>query len=76
MCIRDSIVICTIYGMCRVHFQSLKSEGRFQTEMGNLFKYITEAYSEINKKDTVNVGKRFFTFHTTVSWVLVEVYID
>lgn len=55
----DQLVICTIYGMCRVHTAAFKPQQIGQErDINFLFRDITEAYTSLHQK-TSAVGNKF-----------------
>lgn len=66
--------MCSIYGVCRIHQNCLKTQVSVPEEKKQvLFNQIIEAYKEINKKK----GAPFSLIKpSSVSWVFVEVVLD
>lgn len=72
----DQLIICTIYGMCRVHPTAFIQQPGVERDINFLFRDITEAYTSANRKSSVPVGNKFSCFQTNVQWVLIEVLVD
>lgn len=70
----DQLIMCSIYGVCRIHPNCLKSTVSVPEEKRQvLFNQIIEAYKEINKKKSAPFS---LIKPTSVSWVFVEVVLD
>jgi len=70
----DQLIMCSIYGVCRIHLNCLKNMANIPEDKKQvLFNQIIEAYKEINKKK----GAPFSLIKpNSVSWVFVEVLLD
>jgi retinoblastoma-like protein 1 len=73
----DQLIMCSIYGICRIHPNCLKQQQQpdGQTEPAKvvLFNQIIEAYKEINRR---KVAPFALIKPKSVSWVFVEVLLD
>jgi retinoblastoma-like protein 1 len=68
----DQLIMCSIYGVCRIHQNCLKPNGTDEKRQV-LFNQIIEAYKDLNKKK----GTPFnLVKPNSVSWVFVEVLLD
>jgi retinoblastoma-like protein 1 len=68
----DQLIMCSIYGVCRINQNCLKSS-QSEEKKQVMFNEIIEAYKEINKKK----GAPFSLIKpNSVSWVFVEVLLD
>lgn len=49
----DHVIICTIYGMCRVHSPSCFEGDAPKPDISSLFSHITDAYMSTSRQRTV-----------------------
>lgn len=73
----DQLVMCTIYGVCRVHPGCINKPNAGLTVLV-MFNDIIDAYGEVNRISQNNIGQRLSNLQksVSVSWVYVEVPID
>lgn len=84
----DQLIMCVIYGVCKVHPNSVKPAQRSQMQLDRRtaagdppkvqFNDIINAYKEINKQRVVKAGHLQLNVmkSTIVSWVYTEVPLD
>lgn len=70
----DHVIICTIYGMCRVHSPSCFQGDAPKPNINNLFSHITDAYMSTSRHRTVG-RTRLSQIQTNMSWILTEIQL-